>query len=161
MTFSNTIQEETHAKLEEYLEELFEEPFHDPENDHWYVRYGSTVLEISNEPYGPEESVVTIMAYCVQGVKLAERLLRGLLELNHQIPFGSFSLVGDDIFLSHSLFGRTLTRSNLLTAISAVATLSDDYDEQIVGKYGGQTALQRIQDTGGFAQRRAVGERLP
>lgn len=155
MTFANVIQEETHHKLREYLDELFEEPFHDPETDHWYVRYGSTVLEISNEPYGPEESVVTIMAYCVQGVEIEDRLLRNLLKLNHQIHFGSFSLVGDDLFLSHSLFGRTLTRPNLLTAISAVAELSDEYDDQIVEKYGGQTALQRIQDTGGFAQRRA------
>lgn len=156
MTFANATQEETHHKLREYLNELFEEPFHDPETGHSYVRYGSTVLEISNEPYGPEESVVTIMAYCVQGVELEDRLLRSMLKLNHNMHFGSFSLVGNDIFLSHSLFGRTLTRPSLLTAISAVAELSDEYDDQIVEKYGGQTALQRIQDTGGFAQRRAT-----
>lgn len=157
----NDTLRETHARLAEYLNELFEDPYHDSETDHFYVRYGSTVLELSTEPYGPEEAVVTIMAYCVQDVDLSEALLQGLLKLNHTIPFGSFSLVSNDIFLAHSLFGRTLNRANLLTAVSAVATLSDDYDDQIVAKYGGQTALQRIQDTGGFARRRAVHEDPP
>ena len=44
--FENPVHQETFDKLKEYLGELFEEPFHDPENDHFYVRYGSTVLEI-------------------------------------------------------------------------------------------------------------------
>ncbi len=158
MEFENRIQEETHAKLEEYLSELFDDAYHDPENNHFYVRYGTTVLEISNEPYGPEEAAVTIMSYCVQGVEIDEELLRKLLVLNHRIPFGCFSLAGSDIFFSHSLFGRTLSRSNLITAVSAVATFADDYDDKIVAGYGGQTALQRIEETGGM--RRRTSERL-
>lgn len=155
MEFANKIQEETHAKLEEYLQELFDEPYHDLETHHFYVQYGSTVLEISNEPYGPEDAVVTIMSYCAQGVRVEEELLAGLLDLNHRLPFGAFSMVGNDIFISHSLFGRTLNRANLITAISAVATVADDYDDRIVARYGGQTALERIQDTGGLKQRKA------
>lgn len=157
MQFENEIQQETHGKLKEYLSELFEDAYHDPENNHFYVRYGTTVLEISNEHYGPEEAAVTIMSYCVQGVEIDEELLRKLLELNHRIPFGCFSLAGRDIFFSHSLFGRTLSRSNLLTAISAVATVADDYDDKIVARYGGQTALQRIEETGGLRRRMSEG----
>ncbi|HRC85359.1 MAG TPA: hypothetical protein PK413_07110 [Thermoanaerobaculia bacterium] len=153
--FANPVQRETHYKLAEYLSELFEDAYHDTETHHFYVRYGSTVLEISNEPFGPEDSVVTIMAYCVQNVKLEESLMVSLLELNHHIPFGAFSVVGNDVFFSHSLFGRTLSRPSLLNAISAVATFSDDYDERIVARYGGQTALERIRDTGGFRRRAA------
>ncbi len=151
--FENQIQEATHHKLTEYLDELFEKPYLDPGNQHFYIQYGTTVLEISNEPYGPEESVVTIMSYCVQGVEVEESLLRGLLALNHSIPFGAFSLVGSDIFFSHSLFGRTVTRSNLITAIAAIATVADDYDDEIVAKWGGQTALERIRETGGLHER--------
>lgn len=153
MEFANQVQEETHDKLSEYLKELFEDPFLDPENNHFYVRYGSTVLEISNDPYGPEEAVVTIMSYCAQGVEVEEELLSGLLELNHSLPFAAFSVVGKDVFLSHSLFGRALDRSTLITAIAAVATVADDYDDRIVAEYGGQTALERIQDTGGKKRR--------
>lgn len=153
MEFENHIQEATHTKLEEYLAELFDDPYYDEQNGHFYVRYGSTVLEVSNDAYGPEESVVTIMSYCVQGVEIEEELLAGLLDLNHRLPFGAFSLVEDDLFYSYSLFGRTLSRSNLLGAVAAVATVADDYDDRIVARYGGQTALERIRDTGGRSQR--------
>ena len=54
----------------------------------------------------------------------------------------------------HTLFGRTLERQNLLTGVAAVATVSDDYDDRIVAKYGGQRALDRIRDTGGRKRRR-------
>ena len=151
--FEHTIQEETFRKVKEYLGELFEEPYHDPENDHFYVRYGTTVLEISVEPYGPEEAVVTIMSYCVQDVEMEDDLLLGLLELNHQLLCGSFSVVGNDIFFAHSLFGSSLEPRDLLRAITSVATLADDYDDRIVARYGGQTALEKIQDTGGWRKR--------
>jgi hypothetical protein len=151
--FQHAVQEETFNKVREYLDELFEEPYHDPENDHFYVRYGTTVLEISVEPYGPDEAVVTIMSYCVQDVEMQEDLLVGLLELNHQLPCGSFSVVGNDIFFAHSLYGKNLEPRDLLRAINSVATLADDYDDRIVAKYGGQTALDKIQDTGGWRKR--------
>lgn len=155
--FETAVQEETFHKLKEYLGELFEEPYYDPENDHFYVRYGTTVLEISVDPYGSEEAVVTIMSYCVQDVEVEEELLVGLLELNHQLSCGHFSLVGTDIFFAHTLFGRSLDARDLLRAITAVATLADDYDDRLVERYGGQTALERIQDTGGRRRRQEVG----
>ena len=151
--FEHTIQEETFRKVKEYLGELFEEPYHDPDNDHFYVRYGTTVLEISVEAYGPEEAMVTIMSYCVQDVEVEDDLLLGLLELNHQLLCGSFSVVGNDIFFAHSLFGSSLEPRDLLRAITSVATLADDYDDRIVARYGGQTALEKIQDTGGWKKR--------
>jgi hypothetical protein len=147
------VYRETFEKVREYLGELFEDPFHDPENDHFYVRYGTTVLEISVEPYGTDETVVIIMSYCVQGVEVEESLLVGLLQLNHEITCGSFSLVGTDIFFAHSLFGQSLEPRDLLRAITAVAEVADDYDDRIVARYGGQTALERIQDTGGRQKR--------
>lgn len=155
--FESPVHQETFDRLKEYLGELFEEPYHDPENDHFYVRYGTTVLEISVEPYGSEETMVVIMSYCVQDVELDEELMAGLLELNHQMACGHFSVVGNDIFFAHSLFGRSLDPRDLLRAITAVATVADDYDDRIVARYGGQTALERIQDTGGRRRRQEVG----
>jgi hypothetical protein len=37
--------------------------------------------------------------------------------------------------------------------VAAVANVADEYDDRIVAKYGGQTALQRIRDTGGRRRR--------
>ena len=155
MQFEHEVHEETYRQVVEILPDFFDDLYHDEDDGHVYVRYGSTVLELSVDPYGPEESVVTVMSYCVQGVEIEEELLERLLHLNHQLPFGAFSLVGNDVFISHSLFGRTLDRSNLITSISAVATLSDDYDERIIERYGGQTALECIQATGGRRRRTA------
>jgi hypothetical protein len=90
-------------------------------------------------------------------VRVEEDLLLGLLELNHELPVGAFSLVGQDVFYSQSVFGKSLDRNDLLGTIAAVATISDDYDDKIVRKFGGQTALDRIRDTGGRRQRRSAG----
>ena len=158
MGFEHQVHQETFERIREYLSELFDDPYHDEESDHFYVRYGTTVLEISVDAYGAEEAMVTIMAYCVQDVEVEEELLVGLLELNHSLVCGSFSLVGTDIFFSHSLFGRSLDPRDLLRAITAVATVSDDYDDRIVARYGGQTALERIQDTGGRRRRQGALE---
>lgn len=145
-------------KVRLYLDELFEDVHYEEEQGHFYVSYGSTVLEISVDPYGEEEVIVMIMAYVVQGVDVDEELTTGLLNLNHGLPFGAFSLVGNDIFFHHALFGRTLERSNLLNALAAVATISDDYDDGISTKYGGQRALDRIRSTGGRRRRAASSE---
>ena len=157
MQFENEHHEETHHQVERYLSELFEDPYLDPDNAHFYVGYGSTILEISVEAYGPEETILLVTAYCVQGVRLEEDLLLGLLELNHEMPVGAFSLVGQDIYFQQSVFGKSLDRNDLLGTIAAVATISDDYDDKIVQRYGGQTALDRIRDTGGRRQRRSAG----
>ncbi|HXU45328.1 MAG TPA: YbjN domain-containing protein [Thermoanaerobaculia bacterium] len=154
MEFTQAVHEETFRRVREYLSELFDDPYCDPEEGHFYVRYGSTVLEISVEPYGEDEAVVVIMSYCVQGVELAEELFVLLLELNHQMAFGHFSLIDHDIFFSHSLLGRDLEPRDLLRMITAVAGTADDWDDRIVEKYGGQTALERIQHTGGPRRRR-------
>ena len=154
MHFENDNQAETYKSVKVYLAELFDQDvYNEDESGHFYVRYGSTVLEISVDPYGPEEVMVMVMAYCVQGVEIHEDLALGLLELNHTLPFGAFSLVGTDIFFSYAVFGRDLKRQNLLNAIAAVANVSDDYDDKIVAKFGGERALDRIRDTGGRQRR--------
>ena len=77
MEFEHEHHELTHHNVQKFLGELFDDLYLDPENAHFYVGYGSTVLEISVEPYGPEETIVEVTAYCVQGTDLSENLLLG------------------------------------------------------------------------------------
>ena len=153
MRFDNEVHRQTFERVQEYVDDLIDEPYLDEETGHFYGRFGSTVLEISVDPYGPEEAVVRVMAYCVQGARVDESLREGLLELNHSLPVGGFSVVGEDVFFSHSLFGRSLEPRNFLGTMAAVATVADDYDDRIVAEYGGETALERIQTTGGRKRR--------
>jgi len=60
MEFEHQHHRDTHHLVQQYLEELFDDPFLDPESGHFYVGYGSTVLEISVEPYGPKETIVAV-----------------------------------------------------------------------------------------------------
>lgn len=160
MSPQNAIRHETQARVDEYLQELFEDPVEHDAEGHSYVRYGSTIMEIAVEPYGPEEALVHLTAYCVQGVRVTEELLRGLLAFNADRPIGAFALVDSDIYYHYTLLARSMQPRDLLGAIAAVAEISDEYDDKIVARYGGQTALQRIRDTGG-AHRRQVAHPNP
>jgi hypothetical protein len=155
MEFRHLVQRETHERLAEYLAELFEDPVESDDEGHFYVRYGTTVLEISVDPYGPEEAIVHLTSYCVQGVEVSDELMRGLLQTNHERPLGAFSLVGSDIFYSYALLARSMQPRDLLRAISAVAEFADEFDDKIVAEHGGQTALERIRHIGGRHRRRA------
>jgi hypothetical protein len=155
MEFEHTVHQETYRRVAEYLPDFFEDVFHDEQDGHFYVRYGSTVLEISVDPYGPQEAAVKITSYCVQGTEMAPELLAELLEINHTLPFGAFSAVGGDVFFSHSVLGRELKAAQLLTAVACVADLADEFDDRIAERWGGRTALERIQDTGGRKRRTA------
>jgi hypothetical protein len=157
MPFEHDVQRHAHERVRVYLGELFEDLYQDEPEGPFYVTYGSTVLEVAIDPYGPEDAAVVVSSYCVQDVELEEDLLLGLLELNHQTPFGAFSLVDRDVFFHYTIFGSSLERRSLLGAIAAVATVSDDWDDRIVAKFGGQTALDRIVETGGRKKRRERG----
>ncbi len=148
MEYEHDAHRKTHEKVERYLNQLFEEPFKDPDDGHFYVTYGSTVLEIAVDPYGPEEAIVRLVAYCVQGVEVSENLERGLLETNLDLPVGGFALIDQDVFLCYSLFGKTTDSRSLLDAIAGVANASDEYDDLIVAKFGGKTALERLRQEG-------------
>lgn len=155
MNFEHDHHRAVYHQVRDYLSELFDEVAHEESNGHFYVQYGSTVLEIGVETYGPEEVLVQLIAYCVQDAQIDEELCEALLALNHSLPVGAFSLVESDVFFSHTLLGHKLDRKNLLTAIGAVATTADDYDDRIVSKFGGKRALDRIRDTGGRRRRAA------
>lgn len=144
MDFEHDAHRQAYEKVGKYLEEFFEEPYRDPDDGHFYVTYGSTVLEIAVDAYGPEEAIVRIVAYCVQGVDVSENLERGLLETNLDLPIGGFALIDRDVFLCYSLIGKALGRRSLLDAIAAIANTTDEYDDLIVAKYGGMRALDRL-----------------
>ncbi len=148
MEFDHDTHRETHEKVGRYLDELFEKPFQDPDDGHYYVTYGSTVLEISVDGYGPEEAIVRLVAYCVQGVEVSESLERGLLETNLDLSVGAFALIDRDVFLCYSVFGKALDSRGLLNAIAAVASTSDEYDNRIVARFGGVTALEKLRQEG-------------
>lgn len=139
--FHTLCQEEVYRQVKSYLDELVDEHFDDAEHCDFYLKYGSTVLEISIDPYEEDDAVIEILAFCVQGVDPSFEMMQELLRLNSEVPLGAFSLVGNDVFFSHSFLGRRLRPEQLIASLENVASISDEYDETIVSKYGGETAL--------------------
>lgn len=144
--FHTQCQEEVYRQVKSYLDELVDEHFDDAEHCDFYLKYGSTVLEISIDAYEEDDAVVEILAFCVQGVEPTFELMQELLRLNSEVPLGAFSMVGQDIFYSHSFLGRRLRPEQLIASLDSVASISDLYDERLVSKYGGETALERLRN---------------
>jgi len=142
--FHSLCQEEVYGQVKAYLDELVDEHFDDADHCDFYLKYGSTVLEISIDAFEEDDAVIEILAFCVQGVEPSFELMQELLLLNAEVPLGAFSLVDTDIFYSHSFLGRRLRPEQLIASLDSVASVSDLYDERLVGKYGGQTALERL-----------------
>ena len=142
--FHTQCQEEVYRQVKSYLDELVDEHFDDAEHCDFYLKYGSTVLEISIFPYEEDDAVIEVLAFCVSGVEPSFELLQELLELNTEVVLGAFSVIGNEIFFSHSFLGRRLRPEQLIASLDIVASISDEYDEQIVAKYGGETAIERL-----------------
>jgi len=154
--FHTRCQEEVYRQVKSYLDELVDEHFDNAEHCDFYLKYGSTVLEISIEPFDEDDAVIEILAFCVQGVEPSFELMRELLRLNSEVPLGAFSLVGKNVFFSHAFLGRRLVGEQLIASLEGVATVADDWDETLVERYGGETALEHIRSD---AQRRRAGAR--
>lgn len=155
--FHTQCQEEVYRQVKTYLDELVEEHFDDSAHCDFYLKFGTTVLEISVEAYEDDDAVIKILAFCVQGVEPTFELTKELLRLNSELPLGAFSLVEGDIFFSHSFLGRRLQPEQLIASLGSVASISDEYDEQLAARYGGETALERLRSAGRGARSPAAG----
>ena len=151
--FHTQCQEEVYRQVKSYLDELVDEHFDDAEHCDFYLKYGSTVLEISIHPYEEDDAVVEILAFCVQDVEPTFDLAQELLRLNSEVSLGGFSMVDRDVFFSHSFLGRRLQGEQLIASLNAVANISDEFDEQLVAKYGGETAIERLRSSSGKPSR--------
>jgi len=140
--FHTRCQEEVYRQVKSNLDELVDEHFDDAEHCDFYLKYGSTVLEISIDPYEEDDAVIEVLAFCVQGVEPSFEMMRELLRLNSEVPLGAFSLVGKDIFFSHSFLGRRMRPEQFIASLDSVASISDEYDDKLVARYGGETALE-------------------
>jgi hypothetical protein len=142
--FHTRCQEDVYRQVKGYLDNLVDEHFDDADHCDFYLKFGSTVLEISIHPFDDDDAVIEILAFVVQGVEPTFELTRDLLRHNCEVPLGAFSMVGQDIFFSHAFLGTHLRGEQLIASLQSVATIADEYDEKLVAEYGGETALDSL-----------------
>lgn len=144
MEFQTQAQQECHAKVASWMDDLFEQiPWEKLDEPGFGLFMGSAWVEVRIYPW-QEDSVINIRSNVVSGAKMAADLQAHLLRENAEMRFGAFS-VNDagDILFEHTIVGSTCDPNELEASVNAVLAAADNYDDQIVQRWGGERALDR------------------
>jgi hypothetical protein len=146
MEFATDAQRECFEKVRNLMRELFGE-FAVPRDDSPLigVMLGSALAQTGVYPWGEDDAVVCTRAWVVLNVELTPELMRYLLLKNNAMRFGAFGIDDvDDIFFEHSIVGSTCDKAELKASVMAVVTTADQYDDEIVQRWGGERAMDRM-----------------
>ncbi|AFY82259.1 MULTISPECIES: T3SS (YopN, CesT) and YbjN peptide-binding chaperone 1 [Oscillatoriales] len=146
MQFQTSAQEACYHKVALWMQELFGKfPCARQDIPGLGLFMGSALVEVLILPWGEEDSVINTRAYVVTEAELTADLMRFLLEQNSNMIFGAFGIDGKgDILFEHSIVGSTCDKKELESSVNAVLEVSDEYDDQLVERWGGKRALDRI-----------------
>ncbi len=115
----------------------------------YVIKQGSTYVMINIVPWADDKALVRCCAQLVRGVTMEEDLAVDLLHLNGQLRFGAFAYDPGEriVFFLHSILGGpSMDRNELLATLTDVAIIADEYDDQIIEFYGGQTMHDLLED---------------
>lgn len=115
----------------------------------YVVKQGSAYVMVNVVPWGKDKAMVRCVSQLVKGVRMSEDLAVQLLQLNAHLRFGAFAFdpVGDLVLFIHSILGgHTLDPEELLTTLSDVALIADEYDDKLASKWGGQRMQDVLED---------------
>jgi hypothetical protein len=158
LSFSSTVQALTYTKVADYLQtaSLFKDRLRTYDDQPKFdILYGSTLVEIEVLPWEvhpwQKADLATVRASsCVTvGSTISPDLMRFLLTENRRMRFGAFHLDDDHqvLFAESVLGGDNMDVMELQTCILSVVTIADTYDDLIVERFGGQRAIDRMNDT--------------
>jgi len=114
------------------------------------VAVGSAFAVVSIHPWADEEATVATRAYVVTGAKADADLYEWLLRKNDEMRFGAFGIDDEgDIFFKHSILGSTMDKDELKASVLAVVMTADTNDDDIIRRWGGKRALDRMLEGAG------------
>ena len=146
MEFETQAQKACYEKVAPWVTELFGgSVLRKPDKPIIGVMHGSAFAQVGIFPWGDDDTIITTRAYVVTGTELTPELMRFLLEENAGMRFGAFGVDDEgDIILEHSIVGSTCDQKELESSVIHVARTADEYDDQIVARWGGERALDQI-----------------
>jgi len=145
MDFQNDAQKQAYEKVSGMVKELFGQ-FANARTDipGFGISYGSAYVIVQVFPWGDNDATITTRSYVVTGAELNQEMMQFLLHANDQMRFGAFGLDKDnDIFYEHTIVASTADLEELKASVMAVVYTADQYDDQIVSRWGGQRASDR------------------
>lgn len=145
MEFKSTAQRACYQRIVPWMNHLFGEAAVVFEDEPLFiVTIGSAVASTRVVPWGENDALITTRSFVVTDITVTPELSYYLLRANNGIHFGRFALDGEnDIVFEHSLVGSTCDQIELRHSVKTVIRLADDYDDEIVARWGGQRALER------------------
>lgn len=143
--FQNEAQKATYDMVAAALKEEFgRQAFPDPDQPHFALLKGSARITVTVTPRGDSASVLRAFSWVVTGPERSPELHKYLLEQNLNFVLGAFGIDSDgDVLFTYAVPGEGLSAAQVLFAVYAVLGTADDYDDDIMSKFGGQRALDR------------------
>ena len=144
MEFETQAQHDVYQKIEPWLKEMFGIFFQKREDAPYFgVNIGSAFVHVGIQPWGADNATITARAYVALNVDIHPDLLLFLLRENDKMRFGGFGLDEDnDIFFEYTLPGLSCDAGELKSSVLAVGQAVDQYDDQIVSRWGGVPASE-------------------
>lgn len=145
MEFQTETQKTVYDKVAKILQDEFGKTAQAREdNPSFLLRNGSAYVQVTIIPINDKFTTVRAHSWVVTGVENTPELLQFLLKENLNMRFGAFGVddVGDVCF-THAILGESLEAPTLMYTLMGVASVADDYDDKIVGRFGGQRAVDR------------------
>ncbi len=145
MEFKTPAHEAIYGKVVPLMKELFGEMVSVRDDRPAFgVRMGSAWVQTWVSAWGDDDATVTTRSWLTTGTELTVDLARFLLNANDEMRFGAFGVDKDgDTFFEHTILGSTASKAELKASILAVANTADDYDDDIVSRFGGTRMADR------------------
>lgn len=146
MEFETQAQKACYERIAPWVTDLFGgSVLRKPDKPILGVMHGSAFAQVGVFPWGDGDAIITTRAYVVTGAELTPDLMRFLLEENAGMRFGAFGVDDEgDIIFEHSIVGSTCDQRELESSVIHVARTADEFDDQIVARWGGERALDQI-----------------
>jgi hypothetical protein len=145
MEFKTPSQQAIYEKLVPLMKDLFGEMSKARDDRPTFgVRMGSAWVQTWVAAWGDDDATITTRAWLTTGTELTVDLARYLLQLNDDMRFGAFGIDKDgDTFFEHTILGSTVSKAELKASVMAVAETADEYDDEIVSRFGGTRMVDR------------------
>lgn len=147
--FESPAQKATFEKIVPWMKDLFGSFAGQREDAPAFsVSVGSAMALTMVYPWRDDEAVISTRAWVVTGAELTPELMHYLLRENDRMSFGAFGIDPDgDIFFEHTILGSTCDQPELKSSVLSVVLVADEYDDEIVSRWGGQRAIDRVAKT--------------
>jgi len=145
MEFKTPSQQAIYGKVRPLMKELFGEMSRARDDRPAFgVRMGSARVQTWVSAGGDDDATITTRAWLTTGTELTVDLARYLLQLNDDMRFGAFGIDKDGgSFCEHTILGSMASKVELKASIMAVAETADEYDDEIVSRFGGTRMADR------------------